>query len=262
MTTHKLPPEEKNDGSALVWAGTGFVALVIVGVCVFVALGQQKKPAPATPAPPPQVVAEAPVQPRPAPAPAPQPVIEKPAPAPITPPPAVPEVPKETGIPKLQLDRLAGTLRLANPFESVGGKMPLEYTCYRDNMSPELAWHGAPTGTQSYVVFLEKRTPPSEDPFVNWVVFDIPAAATGLEQGQHAQPVLPAGGKHGNSDHNSIGYVGPCESHGKFTYALRVFALDTVLNLAAGATRHDLVRAMNGHIIDAAEQTFTHYYRL
>ena len=64
------------------------------------------------------------------------------------------------------------------------------------------------------------------------------------------------------SDYNNTGYIGPCESKGRVTYALRLFALDTVLDKPARLGKDSLIRAMNGHIIDAAEQEFTHYYKL
>lgn len=254
-----LPP--KNDGSAFVWGGTILVASAIVGFCVYVALSQGKPKVEPAPAPAQQ---QAELQPRPE-TPAPVPQVESAAPRPqaqATPPaPAAPQ-PDQSGTPQLQLDNLAGTLRLHVPFLDIREKMPLEHTCYRNNMSPAISWQGAPAGTQSFVVFLERRTPPQDEPFVNWVVFDIPAGAGGLDQGQPRDSVLPNGARHATSDHNNIGYIGPCDSKGSFTYALRVFALDTVLGLGAGTGKHDLIRAMNGHIIDAAEREFTHYYRL
>lgn len=164
------------------------------------------------------------------------------------------------GPPVLLLDNLAGTLKIEIPFLAIRNKMPLDHTCFRGNSSPALKWSEAPSGTQSYVVFLEKQDD-AEENFVNWILFNIPADTQELSQGQPKTPTLTNGARHANSDHDNVGYIGPCEPQGKFKYALRVFALDTMLDVPAGAHKHDLIRKMNGHIIDAAEQSFIHYRR-
>ncbi|MCB9991556.1 MAG: hypothetical protein H6867_09305 [Rhodospirillales bacterium] len=152
-------------GSAVVWIGTVFVALAILGVSVYVAVTRT----PPADIPPPQQVYTPPVE-------APEPeVILPPAEEIAEPAPQVREAPEAEALPArepepesvieaepegpaiLQLDNLAGTIKLAVPFLSVRNKMPLEHTCYRNNMSPALRWGSAPEATQSYVVFLEKR---------------------------------------------------------------------------------------------------------
>jgi len=143
----------------------------------------------------------------------------------------------------------------------VRDKMPLEHTCFRRNISPEINWKGTPAGTKSFVVFMEKREGGTES-FVNWILFDIPETVEHLANAQPQDPVLPNGAKHARSDHHNIGYIGPCDSKGEFQYVLRIFSLDKMLELPPHIGKYDLIRAMNGHIIDAAEQNFTHYYRM
>lgn len=263
MTDNKQT-SEKNDGSIYVWAGTFFVASAIIGFCVYVAVSQ-KKPA-MEPAPPQAQVAPVQTQTPPS-VPAPEteaaapaePAQPGPQPVPQAPP---PEQQAHTGVPQLRLDNLAGTLRVEVPFLRVRDKIPLEHTCFRNNMSPALSWQDAPAGTQSYVVFLERRASGGQEASVNWILFNVPSDAGGVAQAQPREPVLPGGAKQAKGDAGTVGYIGPCDSKGSFTYALRVFALDTVLDLAPGIGKHDLIRAMNGHIIDAADREFTHYYRL
>ncbi len=275
-------PEKKNstyigntDGSASIWIGTLFVALAIIGLCVYVAVNNKKQePAPVAQTAPPVDVTEpvfAEEEPAPSwdePAPEPErlavqpreerdivnpyiPVIE-PEPEPVV----------EAGPPTLQLDNLAGTMELSVPFLKMRNKMPLENTCFRDNKSPELSWTGAPAGTQSFVVFMEKRDPALDEPFTQWLLFNIPADTNRLGAGQAKDPQIQSGARHANSDHDNVGYIGPCDSKGQFKYALRVFALDTMLDLPPRAHKYDLIRAMNGHILDAAERGFVHYYKL
>ncbi len=250
--------QQKNNGTLYLWGGTFFVASVIVGFCVFIALSNKKSAE--TPAFKAAAVATQPVKVKPR--------IEEKAPDVLSKieAPVVDDVPEgfieDTGPPQLLLDNLAGTLNLDIPFLKIRNKMPLEYTCYRNNISPAMDWAGAPSGTQSFVVFLEKKQTGEEDGFLNWILFNIPGDSSGLVRNQPKNPELENGAKHANSDHNNIGYIGPCDSKGKFTYTLGVFALDTVLDLKPYVNKNDLIRAMNGHIIDAAEQEFIHYYRL
>lgn len=252
--------KSRQDGNnVLIWGATALAVVAILGACVFIALNRQPSPPVATQ--PPQQMAKTDKRPPVETAPVEEEQDEITAgPAEETLPPAE-LVEKETGPPELQLDNLAGTLKLALPFMDVRNKLPREHTCFHRNISPAMTWAGAPDETQSFVVFMEKRQPGAK-PFVNWILFDIPGSATGLEGARAKVPALAGGIKHASSDHDNVGYNGPCESRGPFNYAIRVFALDTVLEREPGIHKHDLIRAMNGHIIDAAEQEFIHYHRL
>jgi len=247
---------QRDNGSASMWGVTVLVALAIVGISVYVAVNrhgpvQEKTVVRPQPLPPPVAVTPE-VEPAPA---------VKAEPAPVEEP-VRPVVPERAGPPKLQLDNLAGTLKVTVPFVAENQKIPLQHTCYRKNVSPAIDWAEAPAGTQSYAIFLERRTTDDDEPFVNWIVFNIPGDQNGLAENRPRTPELPGGAKHALSNHNNIGYIGPCEPKGRIDYAIRVFALDTVLDIAPGVPKYDLIRAMNGHIIDAAEQSFIHYYRL
>ena len=257
-------------GSATIWGATVLIALAIIGVSVYVATSGQQQPKAPQPA---QAEKTAPARSvtqetgeRPAPQRKMSPVVrqERTEPTPTRrEEPARQEKETEkaaTGPATLQLDNLAGTLSLSLPFMEIRNKIPLDHTCYRRNESPEMNWAGAPPATKSYVVFLERRTGNDDGrAFVTWALFNIPANATGLGAAQSRDATLSNGAKHAMSDHNNIGYIGPCEPKGRYGYAMRVFALDTVLDVPAWVGKDDLIRAMNGHIIDAAEQEFTHY---
>ena len=66
----------------------------------------------------------------------------------------------------------------------------------------------------------------------------------------------------GVSNYGNPEYVGPCDPKGKQKYRIRIFALDTVLDNEVGVSKNDLIRSMNGHIIDMAEINFIHYFKL
>ena len=61
------------------------------------------------------------------------------------------------------------------------------------------------------------------------------------------------GGTQGLNDFGRIGYGGPCPPSGTHRYYFKLFALDTTLNLSPGATKKQLLKAMENHIIDKAQ---------
>jgi len=163
--------------------------------------------------------------------------------------------------PELLLDNLAGTLQINVPFLEIRSKMPLDHSCFSSNTSPPLSWSDAPVGTQSYVVFMERRHDGAKKAFVNWIVYNIPMNEEALAPAIPRSEMLESGAMHAFADHNMMGYFGPCEPSGQFRYALRIFAIDKVLSVSPELVKDDLIRAMNGHIIDAAEAEFIHYRR-
>jgi Raf kinase inhibitor-like YbhB/YbcL family protein len=176
-----------------------------------------------------------------------QPVVTPPAP--------------QTGKLTLQLDNLAGTLKISSPVLQPGGRIPLEHSCYRKNKSPPLGWADAPRGTKNLVVFFE-AVDAVEGDSLQWAVYNIPVTMSALAGALPKEPLLPDGAAQALNDGGNIGYVGPCKPKGEFPYRLRVFALDTALDLPGALKKDDLIRAMNGHIIDMAVLNLVHYYRL
>jgi Raf kinase inhibitor-like YbhB/YbcL family protein len=163
--------------------------------------------------------------------------------------------------PELLLNNLAGTLRVRiDNVASAGDRYPLEHTCYRLNRSPGIKWSGMPAGTQSLVAILERRQA-NKPPVWLWVVFDIDPAAGALASNIPKQAILPNGEKHARNLYNKAEYTGPCEPKGKVPYAMRLFALNKRLELEGGVKSDDLIRAMNGHIIDATEFEVVHYLK-
>lgn len=200
-------------------------------------------------------------------------VVPVPAPAPAPAPPVagvspVPSLQQRPASPSarpaklaLQLDHLAGSLKISSPVLQPGGRIPLEYSCYRKNKSPPLSWKDAPGKTKSLVVFFE-AIDAAEGDSLQWAIYNIPVAATTLAEAMPREPVLTNGYAQALNDAGNIGYVGPCKPKGEFPFLLRVFALDIDLNLSGGLKKDDLIRAMNGHIIDMAAMKLVHYYRL
>ncbi len=168
--------------------------------------------------------------------------------------------PQLGGKPELIIGTLAGTLRVQVPDTPKGERLPLEHTCYRKNQSPGFSWSGAPSATKSLVAILERRQAGKAPAWI-WLLYDIDPHTGSLGGGVPREAQLAGGARHARNIYNKAEYAGPCEPRGQIPYALRVFALDDKPDLPAGASRDDLVRAMNGHIIDAVDYPMIHYLR-
>ena len=119
-----------------------------------------------------------------------------------------------------------GTLANAQVFNQFG--------CKGGNISPALAWSGAPAGTKSFALLMHDPDAPTGSGWWHWVVYDIPAATTSLAAGagEPKKGLMPAAAVQGRTDYGSIGYGGPCPPPGQphhynFTlYALKVPKLE------------------------------------
>jgi Raf kinase inhibitor-like YbhB/YbcL family protein len=135
------------------------------------------------------------------------------------------------------------------------GAIPSLYTCEGKDISPPLAWSGVPAGTKSIALIVDD--PDAPDPaaptmtWVHWVLYDIPAAASGLAEAVKST-ALPAGTREGSNDWDRKGYGGPCPPSGRHRYFHRLYALDTLLPELKPASKATLEKAMQGHILAQA----------
>jgi len=130
--------------------------------------------------------------------------------------------------------------------------IPAKYTCDGDNVSPPLAWSLIPPNTKSIVLIVDDPDAPSKT-WVHWVLYDVPASVTQLAEAINPQPSLPGGGKNGKNDFNKSGYGGPCPPSGTHRYFFKIYALDSETGLQPGATKEELLRAMDDHVIGQAQ---------
>lgn len=105
------------------------------------------------------------------------------------------------------------------------------FGCSGKNISPALQWHGAPAGTKSYAVTLYDPDAPTGSGWWHWVVYNIPADATGLPEGAGAADGkgLPSGSAQGRTDFGTAAFGGACPPLGDkpHRYVFTVFALKT-----------------------------------
>jgi Raf kinase inhibitor-like YbhB/YbcL family protein len=128
-----------------------------------------------------------------------------------------------------------------------GGTIPVDYSCDGQDISPPLSWSSVPEETQSFALILDDPDSPGND-FTHWIIFNIPAEATGLEAASAGSAL------EGENDFGSIGYRGPCPPSGSsHHYRFTVYALDMTLEMNAGATRAQVLNATQGHVLAQGE---------
>jgi hypothetical protein len=127
--------------------------------------------------------------------------------------------------------------------------IPPKYSCDGQDVSPALSWANAPAGTKAFALICDDPDAPGGI-WVHWVIFNIPSTVTTLQEGVQKQAQLADGSLQGRNDFGDTGYGGPCPPPGSLHhYEFKLYALDQVLPLQAGATKAQLVNAMSGHIL-------------
>jgi Raf kinase inhibitor-like YbhB/YbcL family protein len=130
--------------------------------------------------------------------------------------------------------------------------IPAKYTCDGQNISPPLSWSGAPKETKSFALICDDPDAPAGT-WVHWVIFDIPASINSLPEKVVKQEEIAGLGKNGKNSSRRYGYDGPCPPSGTHRYYFKLYALDTMLNLNAGLSKEDLLKAMKGHVLAEAQ---------
>jgi Raf kinase inhibitor-like YbhB/YbcL family protein len=134
-----------------------------------------------------------------------------------------------------------------------GQSIPKKHTCDDKDVSPPLKWSGAPVLTQSFALIADDPDAPVGT-WVHWVLYDMPAATSELTEGVERSQQLPSGARQGINDFHRLGYGGPCPPPGKpHRYCFKLYALDQVLGLKPGATKQELLKAMEGHVLAEAQ---------
>lgn len=128
------------------------------------------------------------------------------------------------------------------------GPIPSRHSCDGANVSPPLSWSGAPDDTQSFALIVDDPDAPGRT-FVHWVYYDIPSSTTSLPEAVPNGERPTPGGAQGTNGFGDIGYGGPCPPGGTHRYFFKIYALDIELALAPGATKQDVLDAVEGHAL-------------
>lgn len=135
----------------------------------------------------------------------------------------------------------------SSAFGSMAG-IPARHTGEGEDVSPPLAWADAPAGAKSFAVVCHDPDAPLVSPgsygFVHWVLYNLPASTTGLEEDTDE-------GTAGTNDFGKAGYGGPMppEGHGPHHYYFWVLALDASPDLPPGLSLWEFLRQAEPHAI-------------
>ncbi len=149
------------------------------------------------------------------------------------------------------------------------GRLVQDHTCEGAGTSPHVAWDGVPADAKSLVLVFDD---PASDElggqglWTHWVLHSIPPGVTELAVGEAGVEVLASGARHAMNDYDESKYSGPCPNPTivftggteNFTapiaaeerpYYFTLYALDSEVDVPAGADRDAVLKAIDGHII-------------
>jgi Raf kinase inhibitor-like YbhB/YbcL family protein len=152
------------------------------------------------------------------------------------------------------------SLVIASSAFAPNAEIPSKYTCEGQDISPPLAWNGAPADTKSFALIVDD--PDAPDPkapkmtYVHWVLYDIPPTVTGLDEG--ASTHLPPSTREGMNGWKRTAFGGPCPPIGRHRYFFKLYALHTTLGDLGSPDKAALESAMKGHILAQGELVGTY----
>ena len=116
-------------------------------------------------------------------------------------------------------DKGVTSLQISSTAFGEGAAIPKQFTEDGKDVSPPLSWSGEPLNTKSFALICEDPDAPRAEPWVHWVLFNVPniaivrsggaTIAQGLDQAVQPTPTLPSGARQGKNDFGKIGYGGP-----------------------------------------------------
>lgn len=164
-----------------------------------------------------------------------------------------PEVPEDS----------EGSLSISSLAFDDGEEIPTQYTCENEGEvdSPPLRIEGVPEEAETLALVVDDPDAPNP-PFVHWLIWNLPADTEQIPQGVPRGPAVSelGGAEQGTNDADEVGYSGPCppEGDGPHTYRFILYAVDTELELEAGAERDELDAALDGRTVGTARYNGTY----
>lgn len=140
-------------------------------------------------------------------------------------------------------------MKLTSPAFADGGVIPAEYTCDGAGANPPLACSKIPAQTKSLALIVDDPDSPRGF-FTHWLIWNIPPLTSLISTGS-----TPPGAVEGSNDFGKTGWGGPCPNQGEHRYVFTLYALETDLDIPAGATKEILMTALDHHVLDSARLT-------
>ena len=141
------------------------------------------------------------------------------------------------------------TLTVRSPSFADNAAIPARFSCRGSNTPPPLTWTGIPSGTVTIALVMDDPDA-AGGTYTHWVVFNLPATASGLAGGN-----LPAGAAQAQNSGGQAAYLGPCPPSGTHHYRFTVYAEPGRLALPAGASLAQALAAIKSHAISSGRLT-------
>lgn len=133
-----------------------------------------------------------------------------------------------------------------------GGTIPKNYACEGPDLSPPLAFSGVSPSAKSLALICDDPDAPGGT-WTHWVLFNLPPETKALPEGLPKTQFVLKTAAQGLNDFGRIGYGGPCPPPGKpHRYVFALYALDAPVELRPGASKEELLAAMEGRVLEKA----------
>ena len=137
-------------------------------------------------------------------------------------------------------------MKIISPAFQNNAIIPEKYTCQGQDISPPLKFFNVSKDTKTLALIVDDPDAPSGT-FTHWLVWNIPSRVTEVEEGERISYLQ------GLNDFGRQYYKGPCPPSGIHRYFFTLYALSKELDLEAGASKEELLKAMRRNIIEKAE---------
>jgi len=148
----------------------------------------------------------------------------------------------------------SGELELSCDAFADGEPIPIEYTADGASRDPPLRWSGLPANAKCFVLIAEDPDAPTPEPFVHWIVTNIPTSVRTISQ------AIASGAEIGKSSMLRASWAGCAPPRGDtpHRYVFQLFAVDRELDLGAHPGRSAVLEALDDHVVDCALLTGTY----
>jgi Raf kinase inhibitor-like YbhB/YbcL family protein len=154
------------------------------------------------------------------------------------------------------------TIKITSTVFEEGQRIPKQYTGEGGDISPPLRWSGVPEEAKELLLICDDPDAPTDEPWVHWVIYKIPANVSSLKEGIPRKTRLtdpqgtlqgknswPAAVKNGVPE--NIGYRGPMPpaNHGTHHYYFKLYALEAKLSAEAGMDKKSILKEIEDHVL-------------
>lgn len=138
-------------------------------------------------------------------------------------------------------------MKITSPDFPDSSMIPTRFTGDGEDVNPTLEISGVPAAAKSLALIVDDPDAP-RGTWTHWLVWNVPPATARIPENS-----VPEGAVQGTNDFPAARYNGPMPPSGTHRYFFKLYALDTVLNIPAGAKRRAVDEALRGHILDEAQ---------